>query len=120
MISPYIEAKEICMKALRRFRDDVNDYLPDYRMSRREDETYLIQWDVNTIEEVYQIFKQASDRILSTVMANHFTCEINICDGRFCRAIKDKSITDGQTALASAVECFRDIHTVLRRVNFSR
>ena len=119
MISPYIEAKEICMKALRRFRDDVNDYLPDYRMSRREDETYLIQWDVDTIEEVYQIFKQASDRILSTVMADHVTCEINICNEMFCRAIKDKSVIDGQTALASAVDCFRDIHTVLRRVNFS-
>ena len=114
MSPEYESAFEICHEALRTFRADINDYLPESVMPNIEDAEYLYPWDVDSIREVYDIFIRATNKILSTVMANHITFELRCCEEDLHRAIENKPIPDGQRALRKIMHTFGDLAYVIR------
>ena len=119
----YVEASEICRLALRRFREDINDYLPDYRaqniMDIMDKDIYLYPWDVDSIQEVYDLFIHAAHSILSTVMSKHISYELHLCDGRFRKAVENKSISEGQAALKDVMRVFGDLMYAIRMLEKS-
>lgn len=112
--SDYAQATEICRQALHTFRMDVNDYLPDYRTADMWRDMYRYPWDVDSIQEVYDLFIHAAHSVLSTVMANHISYEIHCCDQKFREAVENKSIIEGQAALKDAMRVFGDLLYVLK------
>lgn len=104
MSPDYEIARLVCREALRVFRDEINDYLPEYHCEKVEDEEYLYPWDTDSIQEVYDIYDRLSGKVLSTVMANHFTYELMSCKRALRDAVKERSISAGQYALRNIME----------------
>lgn len=111
-MNKYIEAKNICLPALREFRNDINDHLPD----TLGETDYLIDWQLEDCEYVQKCINRTAEIILSTCMADHNSYELHNLMSEYVTAIKNKDIRKCQLLLEKALEIFNMIRIALKAI----
>ena len=96
----YTKAKEICKGALLDWRDNINDFLPDW------DDSYYIEWTIDDALYIQQETGKAIDAIMSTCMKDHIAYELHCLEKDFAEAIKSKDIGKCKRAMLDAQQIF--------------
>lgn len=99
----YVEAKGICLSALKEFRDDIEVMLPDDKGE------YLFAWDLTDCKTVKNLIDCAVVKILSTCMVHHVALELRGVQEDYSSAFKSKDIRRCQRVLTRAVEAFNGV-----------
>ena len=113
MVSKYQEAKQKCLEALREFRCDVNDHLPDTAGG----DDYYINWTLEDCEYIQRCINRAIGVILSTCMADHVSYEFHTIQNTYATALKEKDINKCRRVLNGVMEEFAMIHAACKAIS---
>ena len=105
----YFDAAKYCIKELRMFRDEINDFLPD----SWESNYYAYPWEIADADIVYQCLHTVVGRILSTVMHNHVAQELSDAVEQYWKALSDEDATDEQRI----ERCQRALHNAMNELS---
>lgn len=96
----YYDSAITCLTALKDFRDEINDYLPDTAGG----DNYEYPWDLNDARYVYKTMSSLHDRILDTEMKDHNAFELHNIAREYTECLKKEDISGCQKVLNKAMK----------------
>lgn len=116
MENKYIEASRICREALREFKHNVNEYLPDNPESMNLVFAGAGKWDLEACQYIQGQISSVVDTILSTCMSEHCAYDLRIVQEAYASAVKAKDIGRCQQALVGFMKEAHIVYTVCKSI----
>ena len=116
MENKYLSARRICLDALREFRCEVNEYLPDNPEGPVLVFTGAGEWDQDGCSYIQRCINRVVDTILSTCMADHVSYDLHMVQDTYNQALKEKDVQRCQRALLDFMEEARIIHAACKAI----
>lgn len=110
MENKYLIATEICLDAIKKFYENINDLLPDM------DGSYIVDWTMSDVLYVQRHVNETIETILSTELRHHVTFELNIVQQDLNREIKANNIDDVKDVLQEAMTQFSYVWKACKRI----
>ena len=119
MTKEYNKAKNLILGKWKTFREDINDYLPDYQyhgLARPSYYKYYEYFDDSDISYCAKKIKDFAQCVNSTVMRDHNAFEMNGIIQDIEKSEKEKDMLRFLTSVYRAFEQFRTVVVVLERL----
>lgn len=121
-MSDYSKAKAIILDAWRKFRENVNDFLPDYPLNRGDNlKTRYLYYDELDSEMMLRLqkdYRSFGELVSSTVIGDHCRGQIYDCLSKIEGSVKNQNIDEFLRRIYELFGVYRKIIIVLERCPF--